>query len=299
MWLRTLCLVVVGVFAGAISMWYAMQVVFPNAAREVESSFSAPPPPLRPVDDLLALTNVPPGRAVPRVVFAVLSIKKNHQSRLQALLHTWGKHAKLVLVASDEPDPQLDSRIVAVPGDARHLGLKTIDTLHRLCSTEADFYVLTDDDTFVVVHNLESALRAYDPMGAWYMGYLLTHIKPPFIGGGGGIVLSRGSLQQVCRESETAGSPCSLLSELERAGDVAISRCMEHLHIKPTHLEGFYPFPPHEMVKEGADSWCRRTWWLPKHIKCPPIPKAITFHYVEPQRFKELHYWAYRFEHAV
>lgn len=250
--------------------------------------------------------SAPPPASQRTFSFGILTQRKNHKTRLTAILDTWGKHAALNVVSTDSNE-DLPNNIalskhnfnvfIAHQGQD-HLGMKVMDTVSRMCQFSADYHVLTDDDTFVILHNLEAALQGHDPQREdLYTGYMLTHAKPAFIGGGGGIVLSNRTMKRVCdAQRNNKESVCSVGSTVASAGDVAVQRCLTSVGVAATHTDGFYPFPVTEMVKPNPN-WCDTsvTWWAPAHIRCPPVAAAIAFHYTQPEAMREMYYWAYVF----
>jgi hypothetical protein len=230
-------------------------------------------------------------------VFAVLTMGKYHATRLGAIMETWGKHADIRVIASDHADaryPLVESMPFV---GKKYLGRKVMHTWARMCAHSADFHVMTDDDTFVVIPNFEAAFAAADPAEHLYTGYMLAHSGMEFIGGGGGIVLSNRTMAALCAaQRRNATSQCGAGGVTRFAGDTAMWHCMRELGVPASHTDGFYPYSPDVMLAPFTRVCSRRTlWWISEHLKCPPIAAAISFHYVPYQAFRGMYYWTHYF----
>ena len=233
-----------------------------------------------------------------KFVYTVLTTRQFHGSRLKNIMRTWGQHVNIPFITTDALDPAFPTALVLGAEGKGDLGGKTLQALKKFCEFDSDFYVFTDDDSFVVAKNLESVIAAnYDRDSALYAGYTLTHTVKPFVGGGGGIVFSNNTIKNFCAVAKSEKPPVECSWEHQRAapGDMAISHCMNYLGVAATHQHGFYPFPITELMKE-RDNWCNVTWWVPKHLKCnPPVSRVISFHYVPEDQYRMLYYFLYLF----
>lgn len=234
--------------------------------------------------------------------YIVLTSVDHHTTRIPNLMSTWGQHANILFIASDALDARYPLIIDLKEKGKRSLGKKAMKMMEMTCdqveSGKLDYVVMADDDTYLVTPNLEYVFSQVDPDVPGYYGYSLTHTKVPFIGGGGGIVFSRGTMKEVCAAAKSRGkafNKCQWEQCEGLPGDIAISLCMQHVKVPAVHIDGFHPFPVHEMINEPKN-WCTATWWIPKHLKCPPVPRAISFHYLAQERWKEYYYWTFRFQ---
>ena len=249
-------------------------------------------------DSLWWETRVKPPYSDKKFVYTVLTTRQFHGSRLKNIMRTWGQHVNIPFITTDALDPAFPTALVLGAEGKGDLGGKTLQALKKFCEFDSDFYVFTDDDSFVVAKNLESVIAAnYDRDSALYAGYTLTHTVKPFVGGGGGIVFSNNTIKNFCAVAKSEKPPVECSWEHQRAapGDMAISHCMNYLGVAATHQHGFYPFPITELMKE-RDNWCNVTWWIPKHLKCnPPVSRVISFHYVPEDQYRMLYYFLYLF----
>jgi hypothetical protein len=218
-------------------------------------------------------------------------------------MDTWGRHVFMPFIATDAADTDYPNALVLGDEGKQDLGGKTLQAFSKFCEyyDDGDFFVLADDDSFIVAHRVERYLRAYrNPEEPLYAGYTLTHTKRPFVGGGGGIVISRMTLYKFCEATTRLTTFSANNSELQRVqrlkfttpcswrvmrtlpGDIAVAECMKYLNIPATNIDGFQPFPLDKIVlRKPQENWCTITWWVPKHLKCfPPHPDPKTYHYV-------------------
>jgi hypothetical protein len=230
-----------------------------------------------------------------KFAYVILTSSAYHDTRIPALLDTWGRHANIIFIGSDSLVPSLPLVKAFNQKGKAELGKKAMYMMEEFCKTEADFYVMADDDTFVIVHNLEFLFsKQFDPEKDLYAGYTLKHFKPYVVGGGGGIVLSRSAMKKMCAANKIKHHPCNPETYQPEAGDAAVLLCMAQLGISSTHVLGFNPFPV-DQVDHPAPNWCTITWWFPKDIPCPPVGPSSTFHYIPVEKFHEYYYWTYNF----
>ena len=299
-----------------------------------------------------------------RFLYTVLTSNANHGTRLRPLLTTWGRHATIPFLISDSHDPKFPR--TRNLGPRHELGRKTLSGLREFCrmvsrktlhkilfqrrsdihshhnvvngsssssttsiGVGADFYVISDDDTFIITHNLEEVISTnFDPKVPCYVGYALTHLTEPFIGGGGGVVLSNATMEKFCSEigegsaaenhisegkkkgdgqdrmdikkggDSVVQSPCNPDADfIPKPGDMALFQCMNRLKISATHQDGFHPLFIHKIANPDGN-YCSKIWWMPHHIQChPPNHRLISMHYVPVDRFYEVYYWAYLFRY--
>jgi glycoprotein-N-acetylgalactosamine 3-beta-galactosyltransferase len=104
----------------------------------------------------------PPHRR-PKILCLILTQQSNHMTRLKAVHETWGRKCDKIIAASDLTDSSLDAyKIKSMSG---YLGIwdKLMQTLklvvnQTLVEEPYDWILKADDDTFVIMENLQSFL---------------------------------------------------------------------------------------------------------------------------------------------
>jgi len=98
-----------------------------------------------------------------------------------------------------------------------------------------DYFLLSGDDTHVIVENLRIYLRSleYDKLNEQplHIGHQIPHggLAAPFIGGGGGYILNRVALKMFVENSLPTCEKDAITSE----EDIYISKCLQTLGILP------------------------------------------------------------------
>lgn len=82
---------------------------------------------------------------------------------------------------------------------------KNLPMLHHAWTTspDQDWYMMIDDDTFVLADNLGSWLSTLDPSKPYYLGSAVAGLNHIFAHGGSGIVLSRGLMKLAFENPQT------------------------------------------------------------------------------------------------
>lgn len=142
---------------------------------------------------------------------------------------------------------------------------------------QPSFYVVVDDDTFMVTPNLRHVLRATNARTPLYLGLLSrssnarympgvrslgtllklamanrTYSNPTlFVQGGAGIVLNEAALMLV---AAAAQSRLCVARCVQWAGDIRVGCCMDVLGIEPVHHDGFWPKDMAQAFAHGRDA---------------------------------------------
>ncbi|GMT07966.1 hypothetical protein PENTCL1PPCAC_30140, partial [Pristionchus entomophagus] len=86
-----------------------------------------------------------------------------------------------------------------IPDKYENLFYKSLFAFNYIAETmDADFdwFIKTDDDTYLIVDNLRKYLRTLDPSQSYFVGHRMKpHLDNGFNSGGAGYVLSRFFLQ--------------------------------------------------------------------------------------------------------
>ena len=139
------------------------------------------------------------------------------------------------------------------------------------------WYYKCDDDTFVFIPNMLSALKDYDPDQVWFLGRKLFGVLNS---GGAGYFFSRGLM----RLAPAALRECRLEEPNSEGGeDSFIAGCLKKkLGVSPTNLPGLYIAKPYESVVHHNNT-------ANEHLSRNPI----SFHWITPQDMFSLEYLFY------
>ena len=117
--------------------------------------------------------------------------------RMAAIKRTWGKRCDKVLYISDQIDDSIPT--ITLPGvlpGYEHLWSKTLITFQHLYEQYAnqfDWFLKTDDDTFIIVENLKYFLAQHNPNEPHYFGKRFKTLGG-YTSGGAGYVISKRAL---------------------------------------------------------------------------------------------------------
>ena len=165
-----------------------------------------------------------------------------------------------------------------------HKNLPGLEQLYKRFP-KAKWFMLIDDDTYVIKHNLKALLNRFDSRKLYYFGLATRFIGcgtitkwgdgPLFAHGGSGIVISRGAMIKLLPRLPG----CIMKHRGCRFGDVKVALCLEEAGILLHFTGGFNKDPPNAQ-SSYMDGPCE----LP-----------ITFHHLLPHQIQEL----YQFEQGI
>lgn len=185
----------------------------------------------------------------------IMTGPRNLESRTKHIKQTWAKHCHNVLymssVKTDFPTVELN-----VSEGRENLYWKTIRALqyiHEHHLDEANWFLKADDDTFVVIENLQYILSKLDPEKPLYLGRRFSpFISQGYMSGGAGYVLSKEALRRFVKGFQTG--ECTHFSTIE---DMALGKCMETMKVEPVDTrdmkgrQTFHPFPlDHYIIRQ-------------------------------------------------
>ena len=110
---------------------------------------------------------------------------------------------------------------------------KTIWGLGALFRTlpPKDWYIILDDDSFLVTESLTRLLSHLDPTKPYYLGNTLGSTLSRFAHGGSAIVLSRATLEKLFRAHPDAAAEAQVNSLSETWGDKLVAATLRKLNI--------------------------------------------------------------------
>lgn len=143
---------------------------------------------------------------------------------------------------------------------------------------DADWYIMIDDDTYVFMDNLKTALNKYDPNEPYYLGAATNFIgcdgitewgtSPYFAHGGSGIVVSKGALKRMIPLTEK----CIAKYDECWAGDIRLGLCLRDAGVLVKNGGYFSPDAPTNHFNFSF-----------------PCATPRTFHHLLPEQIQKLY----------
>ena len=207
-------------------------------------------------------------REFQKVVYGLLAGPQFIATRLKVAAQTWLRNEHFVVYIEDGHVARAADAMAAVRNTARAsfrfdvVGLsapsddrvrsvngawKNLAIMQHLAShyPDAPWYVIADDDSFIITHNLHAMLRQYTYATIpYYLGAVFSSgMSPPndvlFIQGGAGIVLNRAAAKAILPLlNESRPSNCFAACQ-QWAGDIRLGCCFAQLNIAPVGEQGF------------------------------------------------------------
>ena len=133
-----------------------------------------------------------------RLLIFVPTNPRNREKSV-AVFETWGKRVDKILFMGSFKDKELPVGVIRSPEVMPLLWRKVREAFkyvydHHL--HDVDWFMKADDDTFVVVENLERLLSPLDPTKPYYIGHWASgELDGGYNGGGAGYVISKAALK--------------------------------------------------------------------------------------------------------
>ncbi|CAI2353340.1 unnamed protein product [Caenorhabditis sp. 36 PRJEB53466] len=160
-----------------------------------------------------------------------------HDTRSLAINETWIHRCDHGQLFTSEKFN--DSRIpystvfAGIPDNYYNLFFKSryaFQHIYTNISSQFDWYLKADDDTYVIVENLKTFLSTLNPNEPHYLGYILKpYLRNGYNAGGAGYILSRAALKIFSEELY----PNATLCPDDIYEDVGIARCLANAGIYP------------------------------------------------------------------
>ena len=208
---------------------------------------------------------------------------------------------------STQSDSSLPAIGLFAPEGRDYLWGKTkaaLKYIHNYHLNDADWFLKADDDTYVIVENLQSFLHGQNPAEPVHFGRRFKADNPNgFMSGGAGYVLSKEALVRFIRDA----LPHRHLCKWGHKGmeDIELGQCLDNVGVyagdSRDHFGGerFHPFTPEDhlipgWIKHNHD-WFYILNFYPR-IEGPGCcsDSVISFHYISPNTMYVLDYFVYR-----
>eukprot|EP00013_Stygamoeba_regulata_P007171 CAMPEP_0177642884 /NCGR_PEP_ID=MMETSP0447-20121125/7857_1 /TAXON_ID=0 /ORGANISM="Stygamoeba regulata, Strain BSH-02190019" /LENGTH=242 /DNA_ID=CAMNT_0019145137 /DNA_START=92 /DNA_END=817 /DNA_ORIENTATION=- len=229
------------------------------------------------------------------VVVGVVTTRKYHESRANAVKQTWAKYFDRAVLFLSETECTALPAVKITPDEAgteagtsdyQSVIWKNFSGLKYLAKERpsARWYILVDDDTFLVWHSLVELLRYYDHRQEYFLGQELRLDMPghpdhglSYLSGGAGQVFSHALLHRLLPELDHC--------ERNEWADVSVGRCVAGLGVRPTHVDGFYSQPAHFYLATEQGK---------RDAPLGLVHDPISFHHITPDQMYEYEYWLYK-----
>ena len=199
-----------------------------------------------------------------KVLFAVKTCRKFHDTRLPIISQTWAKAALNIEYFSEHAEREYETK--QLPGirkiyDEFNLCKKTyaiINYFNKHAFVKGwKWLVIADDDTLLSVHKVLQVLNCYNPekplvIGQRY-GFQVAEGKDgyDFIAGGGGMVFSRAMTLKIIEDENKYGKSCSCPSADYPDDMYLTGQCISKLNSSLlVHNDGFHQGSPSDYTLE-------------------------------------------------
>ncbi|KAH8410015.1 hypothetical protein KR009_004221, partial [Drosophila setifemur] len=148
-----------------------------------------------------------------RILCMVLTCPENLEGLAKTVHDTWGQRCSHLIFASSENYERLGvvQVVEASNGGYEDLWNKTREGFRHVWERfgqSYDWFLKADDDTYVIMENLQHLLGGYDPDTPVYVGYKMSRYNVSYMSGGASYVLSREALNRFMTQSYGSEVAC-------------------------------------------------------------------------------------------
>ncbi|KAH8279924.1 hypothetical protein KR054_011290 [Drosophila jambulina] len=209
--LRSQLHLLTGFMAGFISAFVLLLYVYDvSRVSPCWTSSSSSSSPVSFATDALSQTEVLPSA---RILCMVLTCPENVEDLARAVYDTWGRRCShLLFVSSEHYQPLGVVQVVEANGGGyEDLWNKTREGFRHVWENfgqDFDWFLKADDDTYVVMENLQHLLSGFDPDTPVNFGYKMTRYNVSYMSGGASYVLSREALNRFMTQAYESSVIC-------------------------------------------------------------------------------------------
>ena len=146
------------------------------------------------------------GDGAVRLLCWVLTDPVDLMKRTIHVRNTWAKRCDVTLFMSSAENKTFPTIGLNVTQGRNHIAAKSRAAwtyIYEHYYDQADYFVKTDPDTYMIVDNLKAYLKDFSPNKPQFFGHIF-HVRSwgfPYMAGGPGIVLSRESVKRLVTQA--------------------------------------------------------------------------------------------------
>ncbi|CEF66034.1 Glycoprotein-N-acetylgalactosamine 3-beta-galactosyltransferase 1 [Strongyloides ratti] len=240
-----------------------------------------------------------------RIFCYILSSEKYHKTRSIHVKATWAKRCNKYIFMSSLDDPSLPSINLNVTESKDHLWEKTkraFKYIYENDFNDYDWFLKSDDDTYVVMENLRFMLMNYSPNTPIYFGCKFKpFVKQGYMSGGAGYVLSKEAVRRFVTEGLPDPQKCR--SDQGGSEDIEMGKCLQNVGVvagdsrDSNGYHRFFPLQPNFYLNPTLkynDFWIwKYTYYPMKTGKKCCNDYTISFHYIDSNLIYVMDYLIY------
>jgi len=153
-------------------------------------------------------------------------------NKAQAIKDTWGKRCNRLLFIADENNnifPTVGFKTIEGKLNMVTRIFNAFDYVYEHYFDDADWFLRSDDDTYVIMENLRYLLASYNASDKWYLGAAYNFgTKQGFNSGGASFVLSVAALRTLYNRPR---DKCKLQHRTVGRDDLVLGICLYELGV--------------------------------------------------------------------
>ncbi|XP_017840350.1 glycoprotein-N-acetylgalactosamine 3-beta-galactosyltransferase 1 [Drosophila busckii] len=177
-------------------------------------------------------TNVVTKLYYPRIFCIIVTYEYLHQYSAVHLKRTWVQHCDRHLFVSDAQHAELEPAVFLGLTDKWQRLRAQLEYVYNYHYADGDWFLIVNDDNFVVVDNLRHMLLPYNPKQRTYFGCKLKSAQnQTYMYDRSGIVLSSAALQQFVLKALPNETICSSGPQ-DNKSTLELARCLDAVQVE-------------------------------------------------------------------